>query len=313
MKRIVQYEETREPRPARHAGGGGCVQENPLFWLGVYIGFTVIVGALLAWPLHRMLDGVIEWPFYRVARRATMAAAIVALPFLLYGGGAQRARITFGADWPTAIRSIGRYFGLGLLTIAPLIVAMLALGVRTLSVARGHWFVELLSVLPFAALTGIVVGIIEEAYFRGVVLGALLTRLTAVRALVISSVFFAALHFLIAERALETVEWYSGFWLVAAGLSEVTLPENLGAFLALVAAGLLLGAMRIRDDNIGACVGFHAGWVVAMTVVHRLTDVDPSPELAWLVGRVDGFTGWLALPWIAILAAVVLRSGRALR
>ena len=76
---------------------------------------------------------------------------------------------------------------------------------RAPSVPPSALFTEILAQLPLAAITGIIVGIIEEAFFRGVVLGVLLSRMAAAPALVASSAFFASLHFLVAERSLARI------------------------------------------------------------------------------------------------------------
>jgi hypothetical protein len=44
---------------------------------------------------------------------------------------------------------------------------------------------------------------------------------------------------------------------------------------------------------------------VLLTTV-RLTTVDRSADLAWLLSRHDGFVGWLALGWCAIAAIPLL-------
>jgi hypothetical protein len=104
------------------------------------------------------------------------------------------------------------------------------------------------------------------------------------------------------REAPAATRWYSAFELVAEGLSRLADPATIGSLAALVLAGLLLGAMRLRQGHIGGCAGFHAGWVSGYTLTHRLTDVT-ALNGSWLVGP-DGVLGWLAFVWIAALLAV---------
>src|SRR4029077_2959039 len=96
-----------------------------------------------------------------------------------------------------------------LLAAVPLFVATIALiGTRIFLLKNAVPWSSLGAVLAAA----IVVPLIEELFFRGLLLGILLRGLRPVVATLITSAFFAILHFLKAPaRSTESVTWLSGF------------------------------------------------------------------------------------------------------
>jgi uncharacterized protein len=282
------------------------VTKNPFLGLLLYLTATVLVGCLLAWPVSLALVAL-DAPFDRVLSRTLVLTMVIGLLiFLRATGGISRAEAGFRRDRRSFLRLAAVNFAFGLLAIALLAVMLFGIGVRALSAASpGETLQQVITNAPLALLTGITVGLLEETYFRGLVLGAAMRRAHVGSALIATSVFFAILHFLAPETEPEETRWYSGFDLVAEGLSELRFPATIGAFLALAAGGLLLGAMRLRNGHIGSCVGFHAGWVTGYTLTHRLTDVTVSNRGNWLIGP-DGVLGWLAFAWITALWTVYL-------
>jgi hypothetical protein len=83
------------------------------------------------------------------------------------------------------------------------------------------------------------------------------------------------------------------------------------AFLALMAVGILLGAVRVATGNIAACIGLHAGWVWIMLIAHELSAPRRDAPLAFLLSRFDGFVGWLVLAAALAMALPLWRFYRA--
>jgi membrane protease YdiL (CAAX protease family) len=296
-------------RPDSFRLAHALVTRNPFLWILLYLTATVLVGALVAWPLSIALGATFDISFHRVLSRTLALTLLVnVLIFLRATGGVSRAEAGFGTNRSTLLRAVAVNFAIGLGAIAPLVVVLFATGVRGWAAGVAGDALERLAVLvPLALLTGLTIGLLEETYFRGLVMLAALRRGGVRSALVATSLFFAMLHFLVPREEPDAVRWHSGFEHVAQGLSTLSNPAAAGAFAALTAAGLLLGAMRLRDGHIGSCVGFHAGWVTGYTLTHRLTDVTDAST--GLVGP-DGVLGWLALAWIAALLLAYVALGR---
>lgn len=282
------------------------VIRNPFLSLLLYLTAVVLVGGLLAWPVSIALGATLDLQFHRVLSRTLALTALVGvLIFLGASGGIDRAQAGFGCSRRSFLHSFVVHFVLGLLAIAPLVALLFATGVRMSVVASQDAALEQLgAIAALAILTGLTVGLTEETYFRGLVLCAALRRGRAGSALLATSLFFAVLHFLVGRAEPDATRWYTAFELVGRGLSTLAVPATVGAFCALTAAGLLLGAMRVRQGHIGGCAGFHAGWVTGYTLTHRLTDTVAN-DRSWLIGP-DGVLGWLAFVWIAALLVVYL-------
>ena len=149
----------------------------------------------------------------------------------------------------------------------------------------------------FALLAAAIIGVFEEAYFRGALLGAL-RPLPAWVAVSLVSLVYAAAHFIGGPITADETRWYSG--LTSIGRSEL----RLDVFLALVAAGLLLGAMRCRFRHVALGAGFHSAWVWLMEINREYSDVNLSSQLLFLQGSFGGTMGYLGLAWIALLGAI---------
>ena len=316
------------PRPQPRFGPLGVARvrrlsRRPVIALCAYLVAAIALGALLAFPVYAALQRIADPAFDSVLHRVAALTLLVLLPFYLASGRAgagsehgastgfarsasgtrprsrepivTRDALGFGCSARTFRRSFAAGFVLGALVAAPLIGAVLVLGVRAR--AAGEWSV--LDVGTYAAealVAALVIGLIEEAYFRGA-LTAPLRRLSCLIAIPIVSVVYAAVHFLGAPLPAEDLGWTSGFSSIAHSRPP------LDAFFALFAAGLLLGALRHRFGHIGVCAGLHAGWVWLMKLNQEYTDVVPGSDWRFLEGAFGGTMGWLGLAWIALLGA----------
>ncbi len=138
--------------------------------------------------------------------------------------------------------------------------------------------------LGVAALAAAGFAISEEALFRGFMLGLLRRDLTAAAAIWTSATLFALLHFL---RPVD--------------LADAAVP-----FAALLAAGALLAACRLRTGTIWFGAGLHAAWIFYFAVVgqQRLIAFEDAQRLYSGGGQHPGLLGiaglgatWLWVGW----------------
>jgi uncharacterized protein len=273
---------------------------------------TLVAAAALAYPVYLIAAPL--WPgleFHKLASRLWQGLMFIAVVVLV-----RRLRLTSRADfgYGTArarwLAEAGTGIALGLLTMFPVTVLLLALGVRTPlapGVARlGH-------LIGSAALSGLAVGLLEETFFRGLLQGAVRRELgqgllRRALALALVALLYAALHFL-ARVPIPAAELgpLSGVRLLSSvGASFFSFGSIADAFLALTAVGLLLGLAREYTGSIALSLGLHAGWVFVMRLTIGLTAPAPAAHYAWLVSRSDGYTGWLVL---ALTVLLILASG----
>ena len=279
--------------------------------LAIYLGLTLLIGGLLAYPAWLVLESFTEPRFERVVNRSVLITAFLLLPFFLWVAKAtDRNSLGFSHKAGEFLSRSARGFVAGITSLLPVSLALCAGGIR---VPVPDWPAALgaaILYIPNALLTGITVAVIEEALFRGGILGGLL-RMTGTRAaVVLSSLLFAAVHFLKPAHGLpmESISWTNAYLSLANGLAQLALPQLIADdFLALFCAGLILAWARCRYGSIAIAIGLHAGWVLVIRLTRKATELDPASPLHFLVGNFDGVIGWLACCWFcAVTAAYVL-------
>ena len=129
----------------------------------------------------------------------------------------------------------------------------------------------------------VVVPLIEELFFRGLLLGILLRSLRPVVATLIISGFFAILHFLKAPtRPNESVSWLSGFHSIANSFAQFADPMMvLASFTTLFLIGWILADARLRTRSLFLPIGLHSGWILVAGVVGKMTKRE-TIILPWL-------------------------------
>ncbi len=133
-----------------------------------------------------------------------------------------------------------------------------------------------------ALLAAIAVGFLEEAFFRGAILGVLRRRLSIGVAAVAMSLFFASLHFLRSDPTLGRVDqphFWSGLVLLPRLFWQFGRIELLGStWLTLFVMSCLLAYTAWRTGSLALGIGLHIGWVFALKLVGSITRV-PQPGL----------------------------------
>ena len=121
-------------------------------------------------------------------------------------------------------------------------------------------------------LAAIAVPFIEEAFFRGIVLGVLLRTIRKYMAIFAVSTIFAAVHFLKApERTSEIVTWTSGFSSIAHAFDGIGDPTMVAlALTTLFFIGWILADARVLTHSLWLSIGLHAGWIFASGAFSRL-------------------------------------------
>jgi membrane protease YdiL (CAAX protease family) len=153
----------------------------------------------------------------------------------------------------------------------------------------------------------VLIGVGEEALFRGVLLRRLMRDFGKIAGIATTTAIYAVVHTIGHSRWRGQVTPWSGVEHTLALFAPVARPEELPALIGLTLLGLLLVAARLRTGSLWTPIGIHAAWVAAFRVGRLFFDILPGP--AWLVGSgwpplIGGATGWIAL---AVTAALLLR------
>jgi membrane protease YdiL (CAAX protease family) len=254
--------------------------------LAAYFIAIVVIGALLApilfWSAqalatHGVFPFLAKYEFHRFFHRAILVAAVLLFWPLLRLSNVRGMADLGLAHNPRWARDVG---GGVLLSIIPLLLcAALLIALQVYSFRHVLVWPRLGKVV----LAAVTVPFIEEAFFRGIVLGVLLR--TGRRSLSIAAVsaLFAAVHFLKgSEREPAIVTWTSGFESIGdafAGFGDLTMV--VAAFATLFLIGCILGDARVLTRSLWLPIGLHAGWIFA------------SGTFSWMARR-----QMVALPWL---------------
>lgn len=201
------------------------------------------------------------------------------------------------------IKQVAQGFGLGFITLLPVFVVLYILEINVIDHDQ-IWTAGLLAKkMAISLALALLISMIEEPIFRGILLAGLKKKLPVISAILISAVYYAALHFLnsTTEIPYQELNIFSGFKLLAEAFENLLNPEILSAFFALLLVGIFLGVLRTQiKQSLGLCIGCHTCWVWQIKMSKSLFNRDSSSEYLYLVSSYDGVIGPLVTAWLLL-------------
>jgi membrane protease YdiL (CAAX protease family) len=238
----------------------------------VYLAAVIALGALLAPPLywavqalaaHGIFTSLAVFKFQKFFDRAALLAAFALLcPLIrwLRINGLRDLGLEPDSRW---LRHWAAGFAIAGLIVAAMAFAYVETGVYRMR-PTASW-----ERLPLIALSAVAVGFVEEALFRGAILGLLRRTLRPYAALFWVTMLFAIVHFLKPDENFDPhpIGWLSGFELVPHAFHQFAEPPTiLAGFGTLFALGWLCGDAVLRTRSLWMSAGLHTGVVfVKMT------------------------------------------------
>ncbi|MDK3159458.1 CPBP family intramembrane metalloprotease [Kamptonema cortianum] len=280
----------------------------------LYIFSVAFLGALLSPLVYNFVQALsidtnlVVWlqeqDFARYFRRTVMVVALILIIPFLAKLGVNWADIGLSAETGRS----RRFFGGVLVGI----VSIFCLGLVYFFTGAREWRVDPnLTYLIRFVFTAIIVAGLEEVFFRGIILSRLRKTMSFWVALITSSLFFAAIHFLRPGPDFGSVEvsWYSGFALIPQSFSAFADPSAIASqFSALFLAGLILGYAFLKKQSLYFSIGLHAGWVYALKSMGLLTDnARALNPLIYGGGLYDGLYG-IAMLVVVLVGLIVYES-----
>ncbi len=198
---------------------------------------------------------------------------------------------------------------LGLVTLAPVLSLLYLLDVQVLDLTQTWTFTEIITKSGIYLALGILISILEEPLFRGVLLSYFQRNLTIILAIILSSIYYAALHFLKPNISLDyaDISFVGGLELMLNAFANWLNPEVFSAFIALMMVGIFLAVIRTQIVySLGLCIGYHASWVAQIKFSKKFFNLNDNAEYFYLVSTYDGVVGWLVSFWMLVLIIVYL-------
>ena len=197
-------------------------------------------------------------------------------------------------------------FGLGFIALMPVFIVLFVLKVNVVDEAQS-WTIGLLAKnMTINLLVALLISLIEESLFRGIVLVGLSRKLPVIVAILMTSIYYAGLHFLSikTDLSVQDINFFSGFELLGEAVGNLVNPQNLPAFFALLMVGVFLGVLRTQvHTSLGLCIGCHTCWVWQIKMNKKLFNTDFSSQYHYLVSTYDGVIGPLVTGWLMMAIA----------
>lgn len=267
------------------------------------LGCMVLSALLLPWLQPFFAETLGAAPD-RALYRFGMVLTLIGLPFFLRALDI-RGREALGFTKPSRgyASTLGQSLGIGILILLGLQLLLLASGARTPEMLESDWLLKVLRYALAGLISGLLVGLIEEFFFRGAMhTGARRFSSFWTTALLTGS-FFSIVHFMRPIGLQGELDLGSALAMLLGGFERLSeLDQDIDRFVALLICGIFLSMLRERTGSIWWPIGVHAGWVMVIKISKAMTDSVPGSPWAWLLSG-DGTTGWLASVWLGSLAA----------
>lgn len=240
-------------------------------------------------------------PHQLIQRGGIIIAAIGLWPFLYTLGIKNLTTIGYEVTPFHLLQTITFGLLVGTIILFFLIAILIWLNVRYFT--PGISFMRLPLIISSGMLSGLIIAILEESFFRGAVFTMIRQKHNATAAILWSSLLYSILHFIKPQVLFVTpITILTILHSIILAFPELLQLKNIDSLIALFCAGMLLALIRKRTGHLGWTIGIHAGWILAIRLTHVYTDVNPHSYWNILIGSYDGIIGWLAAAWLGILA-----------
>ena len=264
---------------------------------------SLIAGAIIAYPMYLLLANWFEIDFESVASRCVSLIAVVLFVALFRRLGINSwHQIGFNNNLINFVKNSLKGLLLGIIIMAPVIIGLLLTKNRIMDLSWVWSINNVLTLLITALLAGLVIALIEETLFRGIILTSILNQSGVIFAVISTNVIYAFVHFLEPEFHQQTssINWLSGFELIKTAFNPWLSPlEFVDSFLALFMAGVLLSILKIKSNCLAICIGVHASWVLVIKFLKRVTHSNSASDYAYLTGSYDNVIGYFAAVCLA--------------
>ena len=267
--------------------------------------FVLLAAILLSCSLGYILVQNIgdTLPFRQILTRLTQIFLLLSIfPMMRY---LRIDTVALGfPSWGAFLKQLPQGFGLGFIVLTPVFIVLSLLNINQIDYKQ-EWVVDLLvkNAIMYL-LMALLISVIEETLFRGMVLVGLKKKLPVQVAIFLTAIYYAGLHFLIIKTNLsvQDINFFSGFRLLGEAVSNLLNLNNLPAFFALLMVGIFLGVLRTQvTSSLGLCIGCHTCWVWQIKMNKKFFNTDFSSEYHYLVSSYDGVIGPLVTGWLLVV------------
>jgi hypothetical protein len=261
---------------------------------------AISVSCVLAFFIMKGVGDVI--PFQKMISKSTQLLLILSIFPAMKLLAIDKEQLGFAAR-PVFFKQLLQGLGLGLLTLLPIFIVLYVLKINVFDATK-HWTTGLvLAKLGYTLFLALLISLIEEPLFRGILLTGLRKKMPLALAIVVSAVYYSALHFLDNNVAIspQDVHFFTGFGLLKGAFLNVFNPMMFSSFISLMMVGIFLGIVRTQvKTSLGVCIGCHASWVWQIKMSKSLFNTNLWSDYLYLVGGYDAIVGPLVTGWLLL-------------
>ena len=285
------------------------------------VGQSRALNPLLDWLANRCADATFA-AFYNYTLLG--CAIILAGPFIMWFSLSNKSSLQPSKPWrirlPTSANT--RQNGQALCR-NPKAKLHLAIGflITGSLVSISIWLLEVIAWFSFAqspdywsaicngVASAIVITLVSEWLFRGILMGIFLRAMRPAMAMVLISLFYAIIYSLLPtgdEVIANPEKADAGFRMMITIAKNLLSPETFTfSFILLFSLGLVLAYARYRTASLWLPIGLHFGFIFPYQTLQQLTESGPqhSPLSRLLIGT-DGRSG--LLPFCLLLLSALL-------
>jgi len=283
--------------------------------------FFLFVGLIL---LALFLSAAVNYPLYNLLQDSTdkgpeklitIVGKLFAIPgfiWILYRLGiANKRDLGYQLNKPAFLAELLRGLAMGLALLGLLAVVLSFLEIRPVR-SWDEIAPELGKTLLVALITGLIIGFIEETFFRGGLFAGIRKSHGFWTTAILSSVFYAWMHFINPPGlpAGESASFANSFWILSHTFDDYAKGGIWDGFIALFLLGMYLALIRERTGNIAYVIGVHAGMVAVIKGFKDIAPTNHGSDLIWLISDYDRTIGLLSAAGMAIHLVVTFYTWR---
>ncbi len=265
----------------------------------------LLLSAFLAPLFYDFFQMFHTYKFERIFQRIVMILSLVAV--VMFVRVKKEALISYGALWkPESLGLFGKGFVTGLVVLGLVGVLRVFSGQATFapdSFSWGGWSIK----ISLAFGTALLIGFMEEFFFRGFIFRSLLnlTKNRVFLCVLVATLFYTIIHFIGMKKIFVEADpnFIDGLRLIGAPFLSLAQwpkfwPQAAGLFLF----GLALIGAAYRSGSLYPAIGLHAGCVFYVKLDDSFVQFHAAPSFLWGSKILyDGFVGWCFLAAMAIL------------
>jgi len=283
--------------------------KNVLFFT-IYILFFAVLSSLIFSLLYMQFD---EQPILALNKAikygAILLCAIFIVPTLKIKSLYNKQILGYLEPKSEFIHNIVKGFYLSLILLFPLLLLFNLTGIRNINTNIDIFNIYFLYSILFALFISFIISIIEESFFRGILIQKNKNRKVSltINIVLFSSLIYSLFHFIKIPLIIEDeILWSTGLselFDVFFNFHKLVLIDSA---VTLLIFGIFLGVIRTYYNTISYGIGIHAGFVFTIKIYKQNSLVNFESDYNFLLSSYDHFTGHLATAWIATLLFIYI-------